>query len=93
MTTLHLTLLRPEQVCKKLGLEKTKLYELMKNDPDFPKATRHSGRWVTFFECEIDEYIIKKCAFHQGVDCAELTDSLVKSTLFVNRYLAAEQQP
>lgn len=49
--------LRPRQVQEKLGIGCTKLYELIKSDPNFPTKVRISERACGFFDDELDRWL------------------------------------
>ena len=49
-------LLRPKEVCKKLGISRTDLWSKTKNG-ELPKPVKLSNRNVAYLEHELDEYI------------------------------------
>jgi prophage regulatory protein len=46
------------EVCEKIRVKKSWLYERMKNDPDFPKKVKVGGS-TRFVEQEVDNWIVK----------------------------------
>lgn len=49
-------LLRPKDVCKKLGISRTDLWSKTKNG-EIPKPVKLSNRNVAYVEAELDAYI------------------------------------
>lgn len=86
MTSYTLTQLRAEQVAEKLGIGVTKLYELAAKDPDFPKPIHHSPRWVVWFECELDAWMIKKAAKESNISVEEMGQRLAVNSAFRDMY-------
>lgn len=70
-----LNLIRAEEVAKKMSCSKATLYRVIREDPDFPKPIKFNSRWVAYFECEIDAYLIKKAAKQH---CLTLEEVLAK---------------
>lgn len=82
----NLRQIRLKTVADKLGCSVQRVYELMKEDKEFPIPTRYTARWVSFFECEIDAYIIKKAAHTTGESIENLTERLLKASVFCYEY-------
>lgn len=53
----RLRVLRAEKACEKLGVRETKLKDLVRSDPTFPKRISLGGRAVGFFEHELDAWL------------------------------------
>lgn len=50
-------ILRPNQVCERLGCTRTTLWRRERDDPNMPKKVRLGPNSVGFRESEIDAYI------------------------------------
>ena len=56
---MSIKILRPIDVCEKLGISKATIYRLEKNN-DFPKRKQLGLRAVGWLESDIDEWIQKR---------------------------------
>ncbi len=65
-------LIRARTFMDKLGVRKSKFYELEAKDPDFPKSLRE-GRIAYYLESEADAYIAKRVQKLQRFSRAEAT--------------------
>ena len=52
--------LRANDVCRYLGIGRTKLHNLQKEDPSFPKKVIFTPRYVGWFREELDEWLNAK---------------------------------
>lgn len=53
-------LLRPDPLCRYLGINKVRLYDLYKKDPAFPRQVRLSNRCVGWRRAAIDSWLEAK---------------------------------
>lgn len=68
--------LRAEQVADRLGISLSTFNRLIKAEESFPKPIKYSSRWVAWFECEVNDWILRKAADQRGVEPAELLNHL-----------------
>ncbi|WP_461519849.1 helix-turn-helix transcriptional regulator [Porticoccus sp.] len=54
--------MRPAQAAQYLGISRWKLYQLIAEDPDFPRPIRFSLRCVIFPKTVLDSYLVVKQA-------------------------------
>lgn len=73
-----LRLLRPEEAMNKVGLKKSAFWDLVNNDPDFPKAYKR-GRMTVFIECQVDLWILRDLAKNSNKSYEELLTSISKT--------------
>jgi predicted DNA-binding transcriptional regulator AlpA len=50
--------IRPREVAQRLGISRSKLYELINTDESFPPRKKISPRIVGWLETDIDTYIV-----------------------------------
>ncbi|SAK48252.1 hypothetical protein AWB79_01269 [Caballeronia hypogeia] len=51
---------RPASAAEYIGVGMTKLWDLVKNDPDFPTPFKLGERTTLFYTTELDEYLASK---------------------------------
>lgn len=51
---------RPQQAAEYIGIKLTKLWELTRTDPEFPKPFKLGSRTTLYYTAEIDAYLQRK---------------------------------
>lgn len=80
-----ITQLRAEEVAEKLGISLStfRRFITLKGN-DFPQPIRYNSRWVAWFECEVESWIIRKAAEQRGQEPEELAQHLNNEIDFVS---------
>lgn len=60
--SIHAAAKAPVDAAKYLGISKSRLYSLLKSDPDFPRPIRFTKRCVLFPTASLDVYLLVKQA-------------------------------
>ena len=84
--------IRAEEISEKLGISLSAFYRLVEKTVDFPPPVRFSSRWVAWFECEVDAWILRQAASQRGEDARHLLQHLVEESRFVEVNLRTDKR-
>lgn len=80
-----ITQLRAKEVAEKLGISLSTFRRLIASKGnDFPKPIRYNSRWVAWFDCEVESWIIRKAAEQRGQKTEELAQLLNSEIDFIS---------